>query len=428
MKKSLYTLILLAGGIVAASCASNTSRTGKDMGFSLKSRPDMQGLSVSNHGTTNDEASVNEHRDAIAAMAVIDNFKITLIDNETEAVTHQWERFSDVPPVAEIEKGSYTLIAESRDIKVAGFDSPHFKGEDRIGIMPGKLTEINLSCKLQNAATYVEFDPSFAGQLEGGTVTIAKTDAGNKNSELVFTPDGKDKYGFFSVGTGGLRVTAKGVSKKSGTVLTKTVMIDQISANELHCFRISAIGTGQAELGIVFDGTATDKNHDVAIPEEGGDDGDGSDFGDIDDPWADPDTPVQGGTPAIKGKGFDIANPLTFTAAEAASAEVIVNFTAPAGIANLIVEIDSPLLTEELLGGFGLPVSFDIANLTPELKEVFVGLGLIGNDPIAGAKEASFSVGTFMSLLEEGTHKFHIALTDANGVEEKATLTIVRTN
>lgn len=420
-------MTLLAGGIMAASCASSTSRTEKDMGFRLQSRPDMQSLSVSDHGTISDNVSVNEHRDAIAAMAVVDDFKITLVDNETEAVTHQWDRLSDVPPIAEIEKGSYTLIAESRDVKIASFDTPHFRGEDRIGIMPGKLTEINLSCRLQSAATYVEFDPSFAEQLDGGTITIAKTDAGNKNSELVFTPDGKNRYGFFSVGTGGLRVTAKGTSKKSGTVLTKTVMIDDIKANELHRFRISAIGTGQADMGIIFDGETTDKEYEVVIPEEGGDDGDGSDFGDTDNPWDDNDTP-QGGAPAIKGKGFNIANPLTFTEAEAAGAEVIVNFNAPEGIAHLFVEIDSPLLTEELLGSLNIPVKFDIANLSDELKGAFTDLGLIDSKPIAGAQSTSFSVGAFMSLLDVNTHKFHMTLVDNKEAEVKATLTINRVN
>lgn len=414
MKKIVtYALAVVAGVSSISSCTDDMTHPEGDHGLSLKIGLSSEGVDIVSYAS--------DEENAIAALADIDNFKVTLTDNATGAALYAWERYADMPPVVEVAKGSYTITAESGKVKLAGFDSPHFKGEERIGVYEGQLNEVDLLCKLQNVAVHVDFDESFASQLDGGTLTIAKANAGAEKSELVFTPDGAERYGFFSVGP--LSVTAKGFSKKTGNLITYTIMIDETAANQLHRFHVSAIGIGEAELNISIDGSMENKDHEVSVPEEGGDDGDGSDFGDGDNPW---DDDVPGGGPAIKGKGFNIANPLVFTTEEASSASVVVNFSAPEGIANLFVEIDSPYLTEAVLGELGIPVSFDIANLSDDLKGGFVALGLIGDEPIAGATSASFSVGAFVSMLDVNVHKFHIRLVDAKGVEAKATLTIER--
>lgn len=416
MKKIVtYALAIMAGGAFISSCTNDMTHPEGDHGLSLKIGLSSEGVDIISYAS--------DEENAIAALADIDNFTVTLTDNSTGAVLYAWERYADMPPVVEVAKGSYTITAESGKVKLAGFDSPHFKGEERIGVYDGQLNEVDLLCKLQNVAVHVDFDESFASQLDGGTLTIAKANASAEKSELVFTPDGAERYGFFSVGP--LVVTAKGVSKKTGNILTYTKMIDETAANQLHRFHVSAIASGEAEMGIVIDGSMTEKDHIVSIPEEGGDDGDGSDFGDSDNPWDD-NNGEQNNAPVIKGKGFDISKPLVFTTEQASGASVVVNFSAPEGIANLFVEIDSPYLTEDILGGFGIPVSFDIANLEDELKGGFVALGLIGDEPIAGATSASFSVGAFMSMLDVNVHKFHIRLVDAEGGEAKATLTIER--
>ncbi len=415
MKKIFtYALAVTAGVLSISSCTDGISRPEGDHGLSLRIGLSSEGVNIVTYAS--------DEENAIAALADIDNFRVTLTDNGTGAAVYVWERYADMPPVVEVAKGSYTITAESGNIKLAGFDSPHFRGEERIGVYDGQLNEVDLLCKLQNVAVHVDFDESFASQLDGATLTVAKASAGAEKSELVFTPEGKERYGFFSVGP--LSVTAKGFSKKTGSLLTYTIMIDETAANQLHRFHVSAMGVGEADLNIAIDGSMVDKDYDVSIPEDGGDDGDGSSFGDGDNPWDDDDTPE--GAPTIKGNGFNIANPLVFTTAQAADAQVVVNFSAPDGIANLFVEIDSPFLTESVLDGFGIPVSFDIANLDDELKGGFVALGLIDENPIAGATKASFSVGAFMSLLDINVHKFHIRLVDANGVEAKATLTIER--
>ncbi|MDE6483303.1 MAG: DUF4493 domain-containing protein [Rikenellaceae bacterium] len=417
MKKIFkYAFAVMAGVASIYSCTDEMSHPDGDHGLSLRIGLSSEGVNIVTYAT--------DEENAIAALADIDNFRVTLTDNATGAALYAWERYADMPPVVEVVKGSYTITAESGNVKLAGFDSPHFKGEERIGVYEGQLNEVNLLCKLHNVAVHVDFDESFASQLDGGTLTIAKANAGAEKSELVFTPEGSERYGFFSVGP--LRVTAKGFSKKTGSLLTYTIMIDETEANQLHRFHVSAMGVGEAELGITIDGSMTDKDHIVSVPEEGGDYGDGSDFGDGDNPWDDEEQGGEAGDPSINGKNFDISKPLTFTAEQAAGASVVVNFSASEGIANLFVEIDSPFLTEDVLGNLNIPKKFDIAHLADNLKEGFVDLGLIGEEPIADAKSTSFSVGAFMGLLDVNTHKFHLRLVDNKGAEVAATLTVIR--
>lgn len=421
MKKFFrYALMIFAGAAVAASssCSSESSSTGgASEGLALRVGTNMDDLVIKTYSTDNSSD--------IVEMADVDEFKVTLIDNATQTVKKVWERYADMPPVAEVEKGSYTLIVESPTQQSAGYDTPYFRGEDtQVGIISGQLKKVDLVCKLANVATYVVFDESFTNQLNDCSLSIAKANASADQTMLVFTPSGSERYGFFSVGP--LKVTAKGYSKATGNPLSTTLMIDQTNANELHRFTVKAIESGEAELNIVVDGSTVDVDHDVVIPDEGGDFGDGSDFGDGDDPWDDGDT-EPGGAPTITGRGFDISSPLVIKTADANTTDVIVDMKASEGVKNLFVEIDSPYLTEEILAGFGIPVSFDLANLNdPTLEEAFISLGLIESADITGKTSVSFSIGAFMSLLDINTHKFHIRLVDQKDQEASATLTIDR--
>ena len=52
--------------------------------------------------------------------------------------------------------------------------------------------------------------------------------------------------------------------------------------------------------------------------------------------------------------------------------DVVVDIAASKQIYNLWVEIDSPFLTEEELGGLGIPKKFNLGDLTPALKTASV--------------------------------------------------------
>jgi len=104
-----------------------------------------------------------------------------------------------------------------------------------------------------------------------------------------------------------------------------------------------------------------------------------------------------------------------------------VNITAEAGIQSLVVTIDSPILSDELLGAVGLDKSFDLAN--PGKNETALKeLGLLGNDPVSGRTSQVFDVSGFMSILSQlgdpGPHKFHLKVVDKKNRQESKTLSI----
>ncbi|MBQ4280416.1 MAG: hypothetical protein IJC16_10775, partial [Rikenellaceae bacterium] len=138
-------------------------------------------------------------------------------------------------------------------------------------------------------------------------------------------------------------------------------------------------------------------------------------------------TPPTGDGPTIEGDGFDIAEAVTFTQAEASTVQVRVNIGAASGIANLKVRIDSPYLTPDVLGMFGIPLEFDMANLDADLAANFDAIGL-PTTGIKGETSVVFDVSAFMSLLNVNTHMFHLTVVEADGGTTEATLTVTMTN
>ena len=67
----------------------------------------------------------------------------------------------------------------------------------------------------------------------------------------------------------------------------------------------------------------------------------------------------------IEGRGFNIDQTFNVTNKDN-TAEVIVNIATEKGIENLIVKIESPVLTEDVLNAVNLPKEFDLANPASE--------------------------------------------------------------
>lgn len=82
----------------------------------------------------------------------------------------------------------------------------------------------------------------------------------------------------------------------------------------------------------------------------------------------------------IEGRGFNIDQTFNVTNKDN-TAEVIVNIATEKGIENLIVKIESPVLTEDVLNAVNLPKEFDLANpASEELAQTLIGFGLLSKD------------------------------------------------
>ena len=117
-------------------------------------------------------------------------------------------------------------------------------------------------------------------------------------------------------------------------------------------------------------------------------------------------------TLGIEWIDYDISQEYTLTA----DMQINILCTAPAGIRSLVVSILSETLdvTEA-----GLPASFDLANVGPDLAPILGegGFEFPINDKVKNQTEVPFSITPFVSLLLnfEGLHKFQLEMTDNNG-------------
>ena len=131
----------------------------------------------------------------------------------------------------------------------------------------------------------------------------------------------------------------------------------------------------------------------------------------------------------IEGRGFNIDQTFNVTNKDN-TAEVIVNIATEKGIENLIVKIESPVLTEDVLNAVNLPKEFDLANpASEELAQTLIGFGLLSKDKkIKGSTETTFDVSQFMPLLggfeNPGPHKFILTVKYSAGNNLSKTLTV----
>ncbi|MDY3933744.1 MAG: DUF4493 domain-containing protein [Muribaculaceae bacterium] len=124
--------------------------------------------------------------------------------------------------------------------------------------------------------------------------------------------------------------------------------------------------------------------------------------------------------PTITSETLDLENINVITD----GMQAIVFITAPNGIQNLNVTIDSPTLTPEELESVGLRSNFDLAN-PGDLESALSGLGFPTGSQVAGSTETiTFDISQFMVLLKkfEGVHKFILEVVDVKGQSTEVTL------
>lgn len=88
-----------------------------------------------------------------------------------------------------------------------------------------------------------------------------------------------------------------------------------------------------------------------------------------------------------------------------------------AGIRKMSIVIDSPILTPELLGEFGLAAEMDLID-NPTYAEMLGGMGLTTGDTLVNSRSVLFDVGSLVPLINmisggmAATNNFTITLED----------------
>ena len=128
--------------------------------------------------------------------------------------------------------------------------------------------------------------------------------------------------------------------------------------------------------------------------------------------------------PAAVWKGNDDFAPMEIE--DDMTGRCSLDITVPAGIRKMSIAIDSPILTPELLGEFGLAAEMDLID-NPTHAEMLGGMGLTTGDTLVNSRSVLFDVGSLVPLINmisggmAATNNFTITL------EDFSSRTLVRT-
>lgn len=413
MKKffSLIT-ILSVFAIVAISCSDKKLQSNNNNGGSTAAVGKLK-LNLSK-----DNADYVTVKSGVST----DNFKVSIKDEQGVQV-YSWDKASEIDEIIGLKVGNYTVEATSGTMPVAAWDAAHYYGSQSFFVSPEMVTAVNLICYIDNAKITVQYTPEFKAFF-GSDYEIALVNSENISAPLMFNST-ESRSAFVKP----IRTELRFNSTKAPSNIT---VLDPVRPKDHHIVTFGVKPVGDAMLNMTVDVTTNDINMDLEIPTDEEDLGNG---GDMPDPNPNPD-PTPEYKVEIVGDGFNIDNPLVISDAVDFDDEgncnrtVRVNLNAEAKIKNLIVDINSPDLPEELLIAAIGAKRFDIANPTEEIRANLIMFQILKEtDVVKGATSFVFDVTGFMGLLPVNviTHNFEITLTDENDKTVIKTLSISRT-
>lgn len=363
-----------------------------------------------------------------ASRATIDtkNFIVAVYDAKTGSIAQDVNKldavytYSEIPEIITLYTGDYYILASSHsEMPVSEWEAPFYQGKSEVfSIKKAAITEVlDISCTQQNVKVSVSYTDKLKKELTSYYSVISLSN--NSDASLTFSKE-EERAGYFKPEK--LKAVLNG-TRHDGEVVSAQVEIDSVKPGQHQNIQFDVILTGQLQVAIKINTDVDIIDKDITVPP-----GDST----IIDPNPGPEEPIEPDDPkpedvlSIVGRGFDIDQAIEFAVGE--TREVVVDIQAENQIYDLWVEIDSPFLTEEELGTLGIPKKFNLGDLTPALKTAFgpEGLGLIGNEDVRGKSSLVFDITRFTSLLlQAGTHKFIITVSDFDGYELQKTLTLV---
>lgn len=358
-----------------------------------------------------------------ASRAAVDtkDFIVTVYDNKTGAVAQDVNKadavytYGNMPEIVALYTGEYYIVASSlKEMPAAAWETPYYQGTSEVfTIEKASVTQLSdINCTQENVKVTVSYTEKLQKELTSYHAVIALSS--NENAHLDFDKSSASA-GYFKPEK---LIAVLNGERYDGEIIRARVDFDSIKPGQHQNIEFDVTYSATwLNILVNTDVDVIDKN--LVVPPD-------------DDPIEEPDTIPTNPTPgppsealSIVGRGFNIDNTIEFAVGE--TKEVVVDINAAYQIYNLWVEIESEFLTEEELGGLGIPKKFNLGDLTPALKDAFggQGLGLIDGD-VRGKTSLVFDITKFTALLlQAGTHKFIITVDDYENSSLTKTLTLI---
>ena len=408
MKKTLYIVAVAAA---VAACGTKNATQPEGMGQ----------LSLT---------AVQEGAYATKANDVLGDFVVDIV-RPSDGWTKHYDHYLDIPQTISLGSGEYTLTVASPEYRDAGWDLPYYKGSADFTIRVDELTPVNVTATLQNMKVSFVLTESFKSELTSYTIVVTNAaswdaaDAGERSlTWSSATGDVEQTAGYFSVAP--LRVKVDGYRAIDNSETHSELMIADVAAKDHHVITLDARVTGLVNgVSITIDPTVNDRESNVEVPGwdevpvEGG--GNGDDDDPTDDPGDDPTVDPQPSTaPTMTWE----ANPDFARMAIREGMDVNITITAPEGIADFVIDVDSNILGPVLASpSFGGTTNTDgtvrmdlISNAT--MVSVLGGMGVPTGDSLVDQKEVVFSLSSLVPMIlgygpaQGSEHTFTLKVTD----------------
>lgn len=362
----------------------------------------------------------------------VDNYTLIVTNTETQEEVARGKvselKNESGKVVLPLSEGDYSVTAynyEGENVTVS--ERPYFKGEQTFSVKKGIATSVDLPCKLACVEVSIGLTTSFEEAFKDDySVIVDNGDGANQ----VFDKNSLGKKYYFQVPEhqNSLNASIKATSVEGNFVELKATIQKPADAeggeSDLaggDSFEINLTEEGSTEshisIGITVDLTFTEVGETIEIP-----------VGNI--IYEGPDTPGEGGEggeepeASITFEGLPATYTCTNGDSEIADLQDV-RILATNGIKNLNVTISGEIAG--LLGMVGLPETFDICNLTGDIKPTLIStLELITEDEYnqlhAGTcTDFTFRLGKLLvlvpSVVQSGESIFNLSVSD--GVDTK---------
>lgn len=427
--KKYKSLIWLLGLIVSlSSCEMRDELLGKGGAgenagtLELDLASIYNGVTISRAGETVDggttTGSFNEED------VNVDNYTLVVTNTETQEEAARGKvselKNENGKVVLPLGEGSYAVTAynyEGENVTVS--ERPYFKGEQTFSVKKGIATNVDLTCKLACVEVSIGLTSSFEEAFKDDYSVIVDNRDG---ATQIFDKSSLGKKYYFQVPErqNSLNASIKATSVEGNFIELKATIQKPSDAEGSESylaggdsFNIQLTEDGSTDsyisIGITVDLTFTEVGETIKIP-----------VGNI--IYEGPDTPGEGGGEEPEASITFEGLPATYTCTNGDSNIAglkDVRILAPNGIKNLNVTISGEIAA--MLGGVGLPKTFDICNMDDNLKEKIIGLGLVTGEEYIQLHAGTctkfiFKLGGLLVLIPKvvtsGSSTFNLAVSD----------------
>lgn len=432
--KKYKSLIWLLGLIVSlSSCEMRDELLGKGGAgenagtLELDLASIYNGVTISRAGETVDggttTGSFNEED------VNVDNYTLVVTNTETQEEAARGKvselKNENGKVVLPLGEGSYAVTAynyEGENVTVS--ERPYFKGEQTFSVKKGIATNVDLTCKLACVEVSIGLTSSFEEAFKDDYSVIVDNRDG---ATQIFDKSSLGKKYYFQVPErqNSLNASIKATSVEGNFIELKVTIQKPSDAEGSESylaggdsFNIQLTEDGSTDsyisIGIIVDLTFTEVGETIKIP-----------VGNI--IYEGPENPGEGGGEEPEASITFEGLPATYTCTNGDS-DIAglqdVHILAPNGIKNLNVTISGEIAG--LLNDVNLLETFDICNLTDDIKPTLIMSGLITEDEynqlhMGTCKDFTFRLGKLLvlvpSVVQSGESVFNLAVSD--GVSTK---------